>query len=287
MGGQDRTDETIARLASRSHGVVSRKRLLAAGISSRQIEARVARGSLIPVYPGVYRVGHRAPSVEATYMAAVLACGDGSLLMGAAAAHLYVLIKGEPPKPAVWTRTERRIEGIETHRARRTAPKGTTWKGIPITTIPATLIDLAPSMPIDQLARACHEAQVRYRTRPEAFGKRLPPKLRAILHGDVPVTLSALEDRFLETLRDYGLQLPQTNRVAGAKRVDCRWPEHNLTVELDSYRFHHTRHAWEQDRRREREARARGDEFRRYTYGDVFEHRAQMLTELRALLPAG
>jgi len=35
---------------------------------------------------------------------------------------------------------------------------------------------------------------------------------------------------------------------------------------------------------REREARARGDEFRRYTYGDVFERPALMLAELRALL---
>ncbi|MEA2352369.1 MAG: hypothetical protein QOJ14_783, partial [Thermoleophilaceae bacterium] len=57
-----------------------------------------------------------------------------------------------------------------------------------------------------------------------------------------------------------------------------------LTVELDGYRYHHSRHAWEQDRRRAREARARGDEFRRYTYGDVLEDPSYMLSELRALL---
>jgi hypothetical protein len=75
-----------------------------------------------------------------------------------------------------------------------------------------------------------------------------------------------------------------TNRKAGEKRVDCRWPEHNLTVELDSYRFHNSRHAWELDRRREREAHARGDDFRRYTYDDVFEQPDGMLAELRGLL---
>jgi hypothetical protein len=64
-----------------------------------------------------------------------------------------------------------------------------------------------------------------------------------------------------------------------------RWPEYRLTVELDSYTYHHTRHAWEHDRRREREARARGDEFRRYTYGDVTEDRQLMLAELCELLP--
>jgi hypothetical protein len=51
--------------------------------------------------------------------------------------------------------------------------------------------------------------------------------------------------------------------------------------------YHGSRHAWEEDRRREREARARGDEFRRYTYGDVVERPRLMLAELRVLLPPG
>jgi hypothetical protein len=55
-------------------------------------------------------------------------------------------------------------------------------------------------------------------------------------------------------------------------------------VELDGYQFHNSRRSWEQDRRREREARARGDEFRRYTYGDVLEEPRYMLAELRQLL---
>ena len=56
-------------------------------------------------------------------------------------------------------------------------------------------------------------------------------------------------------------------------------------MELDSYRFHRSRHAWEQDRRREREAFARGDDFRRYTWDDVTEDPAPLLAELRQLLP--
>ena len=283
MRPQNRTDDVIARLAHGAHGVVTRARLLAAGVTQGEIKARIARGSLIVVYPGVYRVGHRAPSVEATYLAAVLACGPGALLMGRAAAYLYGLIRGEPPKPVVRTRTERDIEGIETHRTRRT-DQGTEWKGIPITTVPATLVDIAPSMPEKDLARACHEAQVRFGVTQERFGPRIPKRLRAILEGHIPVTLSELEDRFLTVLRGHGLPLPITNRPAGTKRVDCRWPARLLTVELDSYRFHNSRHTWEQDRRREREAHARGDEHRRYTYGDVFEDSRQMLAELRELL---
>jgi very-short-patch-repair endonuclease len=108
--------------------------------------------------------------------------------------------------------------------------------------------------------------------------------LREILSGDVQVTLSELERQFQRRLKEAGLPAPQTNRPAHGRRVDCRWPEHRLTVELDSSRYHHSRHAWEQDRRREREARAQGDEFRRFTHGDVVECPGMMLAELRALL---
>jgi very-short-patch-repair endonuclease len=69
--------------------------------------------------------------------------------------------------------------------------------------------------------------------------------------------------------------------------VDCRWPEVRLTVELDGYRYHNSRHAWERDRQREREARARGDEFRRYTWADVYEEPAATVAELRRLLRGG
>ena len=98
------------------------------------------------------------------------------------------------------------------------------------------------------------------------------------------VSLSKLEKGFHDALAADHLPPPETNQGAGSKRVDCRWPKQRLTVELDSYRYHGSRHAWEQDRWREREAHARGDDFRRYTYGDVLERPELMLAELKALI---
>jgi very-short-patch-repair endonuclease len=279
----------LARIAEAAHGLVTRSELLRAGVSDDQIRWRLSTGSLIRVHRGVYRVGHRAPSVEATYLAAVLAAGEAALLSGRAAAHLLGLVKGTPPPPEVTARTQRRIEGVTTHRSRRgERTDATIFKGIPVTTVPRTLVDLSSMLSVDALARACHEAGVRYRTSPAAVEAVLAhrpnnpgaKKLRRVIRGDVHVTLSKLEARFLELLRTEGLPPPVTNRPAGGRRVDCRWPDHRLTVELDGYQFHNSRHSWEQDRRREREARARGDDFRRYTYGDVLEHPRAMLDEL-------
>jgi hypothetical protein len=270
--------------------VVTRGQLVGAGVTRNEIEQRVHTGALIRVHRGVYRVGHRAPSVEATYLAAVLACGEGAVLSGRAAAHVWGLLKGAAPAPEVTASTKRRVKGVTTRRSGDV--EATTHRAIPITTVPRTLADLAAHLTLDALARACHEAGVKYATTPahvEAVLAKRPRTrgagtLRKILRGDTHVTLSALERRFLERLEQQGLPLPHTNTVASGSRVDCRWPAHRLTVELDSYTYHHSRHAWEQDRRREREAHARGDDMRRYTYGDVFERPRAMLSELDALL---
>src|SRR3954453_11014276 len=90
MGGQD---GIVASIAGRQHGVVARRQLLAAGISARAIDKRRDKGLLIGAYPGIYRVGHAAPSMEADYMAAVLACGPGAVLSGCAAGALLGLIR--------------------------------------------------------------------------------------------------------------------------------------------------------------------------------------------------
>jgi very-short-patch-repair endonuclease len=190
--------------------------------------------------------------------------------------------------------TERRIRGVRTRRSRRFHPRELTiWKRIPITTVPRTLIDLPSMLSFDDLTSAVHEADVRHGTRPEHIEAVLQgypnakgaTTLRAIASGDHPTLLSKLEKHFRALLRASALELPLTNRKQGAHYVDCRWPRHRLTVELDSYRFHRSRHAWEQDRERERAARARGDEFRRYTWRDVVEEPAPTVADLRVLLP--
>jgi hypothetical protein len=277
-------------MASRSHGVVTRRALLEAGVTSDEIVHRIRTGSLIAVFRGVYRVGHKAPSLEARYMAAIKAAGEGAVLSGLAAAHLFGLVKGRPPPPEVSAPTERKIKGIKTRRPRLGRRDRTVCRGIPVTTVPRTVIDLSSMLSLDALARAFHEASVRYRTTPDqveaAMKGRIPgaEKLRRVLRGETHVTLSKLERAFLRLLRREGLPLPVTNRAAGGRYVDCRWPDHKLTVELDSYRYHNSRHAWENDRKREREAYARADQFRRLTYGDVTERPESVIAELRPLL---
>ncbi len=286
-------DVEVARVAARQHGAITTAQLLAAGLTHNGVARRVRRGALHPVHRGVYRVGHRAPSTKATYRAAVLACGSGAALSGGAAGHLFRLTRGRAPEPEVTAPTRRIVPGVITHRARLLHHLETsTWHGIPIVTVARALLDLAGRLSLDDLAYAAHQAEVLHGTNPahvDAVIDRRPTTpgarvLRDLFHGDTRITLSRLERRFLAVLRNAGLPLPLTNRRVDGRYVDCRWPSERLTVELDSWRFHHSRHTWELDHRREREARARGDEFRRYTWTDVTQEAAATVTELRGLL---
>lgn len=280
----------LARIASGQHGVITAAQLVSAGLSRSGITRRIQRGELHRVHRGVYRAGHVAPSVEADYLAAVLACGEHAYLAGLAAAHLLRLLRERPPSPEVLVLGEHRHPGLLAHRMNAVPlTEVSVYRGVPVTTVPRTLVDLAPRLALDDLGLACHNADVLHRVAPTAVlaiarGRPGVDRLRAILDGDHPTVLSRLEKLFLAALASDAVPRPVTNRPQGVHYVDCRWPDHRLTVELDSYRFHHTRHAWEQDRERERAARARGDEFRRYTWRDVTEDPAPMLAELRRLL---
>jgi hypothetical protein len=102
-------------------------------------------------------------------------------------------------------------------------------------------------------------------------------KLRSALEADV--TLSDLESGFVDLLRAHDLPLPRTNIDHRGDKVDCHWPQHDLTIELLSYRFHASRAAFEQD-----VARRRRSNHVAYTYGDVFERDGATTDDLRVRL---
>src|SRR4051794_37395232 len=154
----------IAKIASRQHGNVTRQQLLELGLSSAGVGRRVANGVLHPEFRAVYRVGHRAPSIHARYAAAVLACGEGAALCGAAEAYLLGFTRGTPPPPEVMVEAYRRVRGVIVHRPRALLEDEIRlWDGIRVMTIPRLLVDLAARVPLDELARIHHQAWVRFK----------------------------------------------------------------------------------------------------------------------------
>jgi len=151
----------IAKLAGRQHGVVARCHLLELGLSRHEIGHRLAGGSLIPVHRGVHAVGHRRLSREGRWMAALLAIGpDGVLSHRSAAALWGIRTTARERVDVTVPRALRSQSGIELHRSGLPADETTVRGGIPVTTPPRTLLDLAAVIPRHQLERAVNEAEV-------------------------------------------------------------------------------------------------------------------------------
>jgi Transcriptional regulator, AbiEi antitoxin len=271
-------------LAELRHGRVSRRQLLDAGVDADRIKRWVRDGRLRQVHKGVYAVGHVAPSRLADLMAAVLAGGEDAVASHASAVHLFGIFRYPPPHPEITvpTTSHPARPGIVIHRVASIHVLDTdTWHAIPTTTVPRLLLDLAPRLALADLTRACHEAWIHRRTTPRDVERciaRNPRKhgisnLRRALGSDV--TLSVLEDGFLDLLKRHDLPRPRTNIDLQGDKVDCHWPEHDLTIELLSFTFHATRHAFEAD-----VARRRRSNHIAYTYGDVFERGARTAAEV-------
>jgi len=278
---------SVARIADRQYGRITVEQLLGAGVDHDRIKRWVADGRLRREHVGVYTLGHPDPSARGMYLSAVLAAGAAAVVSHLAVAHLLRLVRGRPPAPEITIPAGgcRKRPGITIHRSALHHLDTADLDGIPITTVPRTLLDLAPRTAPEELTRMCHEAWIHHRTTPAHIAaciarnphKPGAAKLRRALGADV--LLSELEQGFKALLRKSGLPLPRTNIDVKGDKVDCHWPALGLTIELHSWRYHATRRAFEQDL-----ARRRRSNHLAYSYGDVFEREAQTANELRPLL---
>ncbi len=235
-------DAIIAALAARQHGTVTVEQLHAAGLNNEAIRRRVLSGRLFRVHRGVYAVGHAALSFEGRCMAAVLACGEGSAVAYLTSAELMKVSRWPIGPITVVTRSQRRPAGVEVHCSLSLSPLDVwTFKGIPITTLPRTLIDLADTMTAHQLAFVIHQAAFRhrfdleatYRALERANGRRGVKKVRQAIElylSGSAGTRSAKEDAYLASLPAGERELVRVNTKL---EVDFHWPDEQRVVEID------------------------------------------------------
>jgi hypothetical protein len=291
-------ERAIQELAARQHRVVSLPQLTALGLTPSAVRNRVAAGKLRRVHHGVYAVGLAPISIEATHMAAVLACGPGAALSHrSAAAHLGLRPCSRPSVDVTAPgRSGKARKGIDVHRATGLDDRDIkNVDGIPCTTVARTLLDLATTIDRTALERVVEQAEklrifdlaavVDVITR--AGDRRRGTALRTALADYAPepaFTRSELEKRFLALCRAAGVPMPRTNNTANGDEIDFTWPDRRLMVEADSLRYHGTRAAFERDRRRDQQLTAAGWRVVRFTWRQVDETPAEVAATLRSLL---
>ena len=293
-------DWVIAGLAQTQHGVVARRQLLAEGIGNGAIEDRLARSRLHRIHAGVYAAGHRVLGHRGIWMAAVLACGNGAVLSHRAAGQLWQLLDWTDPSLDVTrSRNFRTRPGITAHRSSLAADERGIVDGIPVTSVPRTILDLAGVLERRQLERAINEAEVRKLddrlSVPDLLarhpGRRGTAVLRAVL-ADLSAgrgtTANEFEALFADLVDDHGLPMPRFNAELSIRgrfiRPDAVWDRERVIVELDGRAAHGTAAAFEADRERDRILLLEGWRIVRVTWLQLRDAPKAVARDLRELL---
>jgi hypothetical protein len=274
MGGKSAPDLTIATLADAQHGVVARVQLLGLGVTGREIDRRVESRRLRRLHYGVYAVGHRRLTVEGRWMAAVLAGGRGAVLSHASAAAAWDLRR--TPAGAIDVTVPTRAgrdqrAGLRIHRcATLTARDVGEIRGVPVTSVARTIIDLARTLRGRELEALIDRADQRGLIDFDDLRAAIPASLKAVLRSYAPApTRSELEERFLQVCDDHDIPRPETNARIEGFEVDFVWRDRRLIVEVDGYTYHRSPSAFEADRERDVALGMKGWRVLRFTWRQV------------------
>jgi very-short-patch-repair endonuclease len=223
-------------------------------------------------------------------MAASLQVGQPCAVTGRAAARLHNLDGfSKTASIEIAIPSKRRVSppGIDIRRTDLLPPgHRCTIDGIPTTAVERTLLEIAGRIPDEQVEIAIDSALRQRLTTNERVhsiveemagkGRRGVVALRRLLsaRSEWTPTDSSLETKTLRVIRDGGLPEPLIQRPLGADgrfigRVDLYYPLDKLVIEVDSYRYHSSRIAWQHDLTRQNSLMHEGLRVLRFTEDDI------------------
>jgi hypothetical protein len=282
------SDEKVARVAARQHGLFTRRQALALGFSETQVAWRVRGGVWEVLAAGVYGIPGCPGTWRRKLMLAVLDVGAGTVVSHWAAASLHGFPGFRPGAPELSV-----VKGSHAGRrwnvhTTRDLPASDCAKldAIPVTSALRTLFDLAGVLPVQQLERLVDELLAAGTVKLGAVARRFAQYRRpgrrgvvALAHileargpGYVPPA-SELEALLHEVLCRGGHPPPdwQPPHPAGPAvgRVDAIFESCKLIVEVDGRRWHSQVEQMEADRHRDIAATLAGYHTMRFMWGDV------------------
>lgn len=285
----------LSGMAERQHGRVTWRQICELGVADRTIGEWKKQGYIHRVLPGVYAVGHRAPSLEGDLAAALLYAGPGAALSHTTAAYWLGLLDQRPRVIHVSTPRRCRSQPGLTLHGRRSQER--MWHhGLPTSTLPQLFLDLADTVSRRLLRQTLANADYRGLLDPGAAeaaagrGRSGSANLRQALDEHMPRlarTKSDLERAFFELCERAGMPLPEVNvRIAGWE-VDALFRAQGIAVELDGHRNHRSPAQVRRDRQKELALRRVGLRPVRYSDDQIHDRGGEVLEDLSGLYRAG
>jgi Protein of unknown function (DUF559) len=292
-------DRAMARLATRQHGMVARWQLLRLGMTPHMVKGRIRHGALHVLHRGVYAVGHRDMTQERRWMAAVLAFGPDAVLSHRSAGQLWGLVPRSSIAPEVTRPGRVSRPHLVAHQGALLGDEVVRVRGIPVTSVPRTMFDLAATRSEREVERAWNEMEVRgFRDRlsvphlleryPGRKGSLVLARLAEREEAPVGITRNDLEEAFLGLVDRYELPRPRMNAYLAVRdrfyEIDCLWEDRRVAIELDGGGAHRTKKAFHDDRERDRILTAERFTTARITWDHIHETPDQVASDLQRIL---
>ncbi len=290
-------------IAARQGGVIRRTQALDAGLTAKMIQSRLSSGRWTVAARGVYRLLDARDFRELLHGAVATLPNATVSHHSAARLHGIDTVPRAPATVMVHSSTTHRFVSVVVRRCFDLAPHHVEEiDGLPVTTLPRTVVDLAAHVSCGHLGRIVDELVVGSRMSIETLaelvdevarrGKPGSASLREVLTERTDpswATATELERRGLAMLSDHGLPAPLTQFPVpwtSGERFDAAYPERRVAIEWDSRRWHTRVADFEHDRRRDRLAAVHGWTVLRVTWLDLERRRPQVASEIDSVLTA-
>jgi very-short-patch-repair endonuclease len=279
-------DQRLGELAARTFGVFTTEQVLTAGLSPDQVTYRLRTGRWERLGKGVYRLTGAPKSPESHLFAATVI--HRGVASHRSAAWLHGLEQGVlPVEVSAELRTGHRRHGARVHRTADLSPSDVTMvRGIRTTDATRTCIDMGARLGEAQLHRLVDRALHKGLTTEDRLVRRFLQLARRgrdgiatvrsvleLISPELGLVESDLETLLVRLLNAAGLPPPDrqvTVHTAGQQfRLDFAYVAQKIAVECDGFGTHGTRHAFEDDRRRQNLLVLAGWRVLRFTWRQV------------------
>jgi very-short-patch-repair endonuclease len=300
--------DICTKLAATQYGLITRNQALQAGLSRDAIKRLLTEGIWQRVHQGTYALwtpSARSERWRQRLMAGVLWLGKGSAVSHQAAALVWEMdgVKSAPLELS--TTGRRRTSGnglVVYHRGDLPSADIVERHGLPVTSVPRTLVDLASVVEAEVIELALESAlrrglatvvEIKEALRRAPRAQKGKPVLRDLLDRHPGVaTGSPLETHFWRLLRVEDMPLPVRQYVirdpAGRRiaRPDFVYPDALLAIEVDGFDSHSRRRDFDRDRAKHNALVRLGWIVYRVTSKDLKQRSAGIVADIAGLLAA-
>lgn len=296
-------EKRILGVASSQRFLISRGEVIELGGGDGLINERLRSGRWLRIHDGVYQVDRRPLTWKSTLVAAVLACGPGTLVSNRAALVLWGL-DGISRAPVEVTMPFGNLgfpDGVVVHRTRRPQVPADVG-GIPVTTVERTLLScsarfgrLIVGKALDSAIRKglttvdnCYDVLVEQGGRGVKGTKTFRWVIAERIHDTA--TDSGAEFELLYHMQMAFLPRPELHYVIvvdGQRRIlDLYWPDRAKAVEVDGVDAHSSADLLDDDLVRQNGLMNLGIDLRRFSARRIRREPKLVVEEIRQFLEA-